>query len=255
MIRSKVKPIPIHLWRYGMNHLTGRLRAVNDENLQKNLLPSGVASARSEGLYYGGLYYTCERAIREQWFERIKGRRTRHFEIVTEPTVDNVHIRLDHGKLFETCQLTPAYKRFAGKDWYEVREYFAWRRQQENEVIPDTQQSTAEFHAQMKRLISSETKATEEALKAANLSKSARSKNIRANRNQLKSHERKHGPLSFNIDNTEPSTTLPIDIHHTTEPTKQLVRPPSAEGYVSPAKPTDEIRAARERAKKENERR
>lgn len=27
MIRSKVKPIPIHLWRYGMDHLTGRLQS------------------------------------------------------------------------------------------------------------------------------------------------------------------------------------------------------------------------------------
>ncbi|HST50612.1 MAG TPA: transposase family protein [Pyrinomonadaceae bacterium] len=255
MIRSKVKPIPIHLWRYGMDHITGCLRTINDENLRMNLLPSGKASVRSEGIYHGGLYYTCERAIREGWFDRIQGRRTRHLEIVTEPIVDKVHIRLDHGRLFETCQLTPAYKRFAGKDWYEVREYFAWLRQQEREVIPDTQQPNAEFHAQMKRLISSETKATEEALKAANLSKSARSKNIRGSRNQLKSHERKHGPLSLNIDNTEPSTMSTLDILHTTEPAKQLVRPPSAEGYVPPAQPTDEIRAARERAKRKNEQR
>lgn len=250
MIRSKVKPIPIHLWRYGMDHLTGCLRAINDDNLRMNLLPSSKASVRSGGIYYSGLYYTCERAIREQWFDRIEGRRTRHLEIVTEPTVDNVHIRSDHGRLFETCQLTPAYKRFAGKDWYEVREYFAWRRQQEKEVMPSTQQSKAEFHAQMKRLISSEVKATEKALKDANLSKSARSKSIRTNRNQLKSHERKHGPLSLNIDNAEPSTTSLLEALHTPEPNKQLVRPPSAEGYVPPAKPTDEIRAARERAKK-----
>jgi putative transposase len=255
MIRAKVKPIPIHLWNYGMDNLTGRLREINDEKLRMNLLPSGKASIRAEGIYFDGMYYTCERAIREQWFERIKGKRTRHVEVVSESTVDSIHIRFDHGRLFETCQLTPAFKRFAGKDWYEVREYFAWQRQQAKEVVPDIQQSTAEFHAQVKRLVSSETKATEEALKAANLSKSARSKNIRTNRNQLKGHERKHGSLSFSNEKGKPSTIAPLDILHTAEPAKQLIRPPSAEGYVPPAKPTDEIRAARERAKGKNEQR
>lgn len=255
MIQARVKPIPIHLWNYGMVHLTGSLREINDDTLRMNLLPSGKASVRAEGIYFDGMYYTCERAIREQWFERIKGRRTRYLEVVSEPIVDNIHIRFNHGRLFETCQLTPAYKRFAGKDWYEIREYLAWQRQQEKEVIPDTQQATAAFHAQMKRLISSETKATEEALEAANLSKRARSKNIRDNRNQLKSHERKHGSLSFNSDNGEPLTSTPQEAPYTTEPNKQLLRPPSAEGYVPPAKPTDEIRAARERAKGKNEQR
>lgn len=255
MIKAKVRPIPINLWTYGISHLTGYLRQINDDNLHLNLLPAGKASVRARGIYFNGLYYTCERGIREQWFERIKGRRTRHLEVVSESIVDNIHIRFDHGRLFETCQLTPAYKRFAGKDWYEVRQYLAWQQHQAEEVIPDRQQSTAEFHAQMKRLISSEIKATEEALKAASLSKRARSNNIRANRNQLKSYERKHGSISFNNDDSNPSTTTTAEALYTTESTKRLIRPSSAEGYVPPAKPTDEIRAARERAKGKNEQR
>lgn len=252
MIRSKVKPIPINLWEYGMEHLTGRLRQINEDKLRMNLLPTGKASVRADGIYFDGMYYTSERAIREQWFERIKGRRTRHLEVVSEPTIDNIHLRFNQGRLFETCQLTPAYKRFAGKDWYEIRECLAWQRQQMKEVIPDTQQTAAEFHAQMKRLVASETKATEEVLKVANLSKRARS-NIRDNRNQLKGHERKHGPLLFNSGGSKPLGSTPHETLLTTEPSKQLIRPPVAEGYVSPAKPTDEIRAARERARRKNE--
>lgn len=146
--------------------------------------------------------------------------------------------------------MTPAFKRFAGKDWYEIREYLAWQRQQEKEEIPEAQQSTAEFHAQIKSLISEETKATEIALRAANLSKRARSTNIRVNRNQLKSHERKQGALSVE---SAPLTSAPSNAPHTTETNKQLLRPPSAEGYVPPAKPLDEIREALERARRKNE--
>jgi hypothetical protein len=251
MIRAKVDPIPSRLWEYGMNNLTGRLRNINDDNLRLNLLPTGKASVRAEGIYFNGLYYMCERAIREQWFERIKGKRPRPLDIVSEPIVDRIHIRSNQGRLFEACQLTPAYKRFAGKDWYEIREYFAWKRQQGQSIIPEIDQSKAEFHAQKERLISEEIKATEEAIKVANISKRARSKNIRANRNQLKSYERKHGTLSSTSRLLESDAS---EHSHETTSNKQLIRVSSAKDYVPPAKPLDEIRAARERAKRENER-
>lgn len=92
MIKASVKPIPAHLWKYGMDHLTGRLRKINDDTLRMNLLPSSKASVRSNGIYFGGLYYTCERAIREQWFDRIKGRRRRSLKVVYESIVDHIHI-------------------------------------------------------------------------------------------------------------------------------------------------------------------
>jgi hypothetical protein len=246
MIKAGVQSIPAHIWKYGMEHLTGKLREINDDKLRMNLLHKGKASVRAEGIYFGGLYYTCELAIREQWFDRIKGKRTRSLEVVLESIVDYIHIRFDHGKLYETCHLTPAFKRFAGKDWYEMREYLAWQRQQEKNAEPDSQQAAAEFHAQVKSLISGEIRATEQALKIANLSKRARSKNIRENRNQLKSHERKHGALS--LDNESLKTTLPV-LLNSIETNTELRRPPSADGYVPPAKPLDEIRAARERAR------
>jgi len=250
MIKAGVKPIPTHIWKYGIEHLTGKLREINDDKLRMNLLPVSKASVTGEGIYFNGLYYTCERAIREQWFDRIKGKRRRSVEVVSESTVDHIHIRFDHGTLFETCHLTPAFKRFAGKDWYEMREYLAWQRQQAKDAESHIQQTAAEFHAQINSLVSKETKATEQALVAAKLSKSARSKNIRENRNQIKSHERKHGALS---SDSEPLTpTLPAPVNNIKTNT-DLRRPPSADGYVPPAKPLDEIRAARERARKKNE--
>jgi hypothetical protein len=248
MIKAGVKPIPAHIWRYGMEHLTGRLREINDDVLLKNLLPVGKASVTGEGISFSGLNYTCERAIREQWFDRIEGKQRRSIEIVSEATVDHIHIRLDHGRIFETCHLTPTFKRFAGKDWYEMREYFAWQQQQKKGAEAAIQQAAAAFHAQINSLISTETKETEQALKAANLSKRARSNNIRENRNQLKRHERKHGPLSISGTNSLP---LPASLDNLTTDT-ELRRPGSAEGYVPPAKPLDEISAARERARKKN---
>lgn len=249
MIKAGVRPIPGHIWKYGMEHLTGRLREINDDVLRKNLLPVGKASVTGKGIYFNGLNYTCELAIREQWFDRVKGRQRRSIEVVSEATVDHIHIRFDHGKVFETCHLTPAFKRFAGKDWYEMREYFAWQRQQQKGAEAVIQQAAAEFHAQVKSLITRETKETEQALMAANLSKRARSNNIQENRNQLKRHERKHGPLSTSGDTKPPP--LPTSLDNLTTDT-ELRRPGSAEGYVPPAKPLDELSAAWEKARKNN---
>ena len=245
MIREKVKPIPSHLWDYGMKHITGSLRSVEDNNLRKNLLPTGRASVRSDGIYFNGLSYTCARAIQEQWFERIKGKSFPSLQVAYEPIVDRIHLRFKNGRLFETCQLTPADKRFEGKDWYEMREYFAWKRQQEKEVAPELDQASAEFHTQIKRLVAEETEETEKALKTANLSKRARTGNIRDNRDQVKRYERKHGAISFN---SEPSDS-PLSDTSSSPSGKHLVKAPSSDGYVPAAKPINEIRAARERAR------
>jgi putative transposase len=245
MIQMKVKPIPSELWQYGMEHLTGRLQGFNHDRLLKNLLPTGRASVRRDGIYFNGLSYTCEMAIRERWFDRIAGKRTFPLAVVYESIVDRIHLRLSHGKLFETCHLTPADKRFEGKDWYEMREYFAWKLQQEKNAVTELQQTTAEFHAQLKRLVSDEAKETDQAMKAANLSNRARTQNIRDSRNQLKRHERKYGSLSYSklVDSSLAETSS------SAASKRHLVRPPASDGYVPPAKPIDEIRAARERAR------
>lgn len=245
MIKDGVRPIPIELWNYGMRHLTGSLRSINDDNLRLNLLPTGRASARRDGIYFNGLSYTCELAIREGWFDRIKGKRSMSLDVVYEPLVDRIHLRFDHGRRFETCHLTPADKRFEGKDWYEMREYFAWQLQKAKDAAHMLDQTGAEYHAQMKRLVSEETIATEAALEAAKPSNRARTRNIREHRDQVKRFERKHGPLSIKNkpDSPPDGTASPSKISG-----KHLRKASQSAEYVPPAKPIDEIRAARERA-------
>lgn len=234
------------LW--GTNHLSGLPRSVEDiERLQLALLPKSRASVhKGEGIYYKGLMYTCERAIQEGWFERHKGIPTRSFVIAHEPIVDRIHLCLNHGRDFEKCVLTAPYRRFKGKDWYEVRDFFALKHIEEKKSVTGTQQSDAEFHADINNLISLETESTERALINANMSKSARLRGTRDSREQIKEFERKHGHVGpSNMPNS--STTDETVMHGV--PNEQLVRAPLPDAYVPPAQPIDEIRAARERAR------
>lgn len=247
MIPQKVEPVPLKLWNYGMQHRTGKLRWESPEKIHLNLLPRGKATATPEGFYYKGLHYTCDMAIEDQLFVRRKGRKQTGFEIVSEPLVDNIHLRLDRGRRFVTCDLTPACRRFQGRDWYEVREYFASERQAEKEAETAVQQSDADFHAKVNKIIAEGDQMTKEARKEFAPSAAALTNGVRGNRKALKAHERKHG--AGEADARPQNTERAADQGQVLPFKKPLV----TDGYVPPAKPYDELRAARREAKEDGE--
>ena len=153
MISDGVEPIPIKLWDWGMQKLIGRLRPEDPEILRINLLPMSEASITPEGIRFRGVHYTCDRALQEQWFTRIKGKRNKRIEIFYESLVDRIYLRLNRGRRFETCVLTEADQRFQERDWYEVLEYFALKKQAAKAAETAQQQTAAQFHAKANKII------------------------------------------------------------------------------------------------------
>jgi hypothetical protein len=245
MISKKVEPVPIKLWNYGMKHRTGKLRWESPEKIHLNLLHRGKASATPHGLYHKGIYYTCDMAIEDQLFVRRKGRKATGFQIVSEPLVDRIHLRLDRGRRFVTCELTPAYRRFQGRDWYEMKEYFALERQAEKDAETEVQQSNADFHAKMNTIVVEGEKMTKEARKESEPSANVLRKGVRNNRKGLKAHERKNGANGMGED--QPKTRVLAEQAQVIAFKKTSV----PEGYVPPARPFDELREARNEAKED----
>ncbi len=256
MIANDVPPIPAKLWNYYLGRLTGRLREADRDVIRLNLLRRGTASVTPMGIRFNQIYYTCETAVREQWFTREKGRKTRHVEIVHGPRVEDVHLRLKRGRAFEQCMLTPADQRFSGCDWYDVEDYFARSKQAAQDYEPTFRQAMAELHAQANGIVNEGTAMTRKALAGDARSKKERTGNIRENRKALKSHERKHGMHQVGSeddsaqhgqangsasDNKAASPALPPD---------PLSKPQVTSGYVPPARFTEELRKARERSRK-----
>ncbi len=242
MIADAVRPIPAELWNHYMGRLTGRLRTADPEVIRLNLLRRDMASVTGMGICYKQLNFTCETAIREQWFTREKGRKTRHVEIVHGPIVDDFHLRLKRGRAFEQCVLTPADKRFTGCDWYDVEVYFARSEQNAKDYEPEHRQKMAEFRAMSNQIVNEAIAMTQDALAGDTRSKKARTSNIRENRNALKAYERKHGNHAL------PQATA--NIMEPPVPNDPLSKSPASTGYIPPAKPFDELRQARERRKK-----
>jgi putative transposase len=253
MIQNNVKAIPNDLWQYGINYLSGLPRAVESiEKMRLCLLPKSRASVHKgegagRGIYFKGLYYVCKRGLEEAWFERIEGRPRRSFAIAYEPLVDRIFLCLDHGRSFEECVLATSSKRFAGKDWFDVSDYLAWKKIADKHTEGETQQSTAAFHADIEHVIAQELAATATAIASANLSPTERLRNTRQFRRQLAAYERKYGsvPQVTRLDGT--LTDIPQTQSPSGESPTAPVKMPDA--YVPPASYADEIRAARQKVK------
>ncbi|HEV2914355.1 MAG TPA: hypothetical protein VGX92_13845 [Pyrinomonadaceae bacterium] len=243
MISDGVEPVPIKLWKWGMQKLIGRLRPENSEVLRINLLPRSEASITPEGIRFRGVHYTCMTGLQEQWFTRLKGKRAKRTEIFYESLVNRIYLRLARGRRFETCVLTEADRRFNGLDWYELLDFFELKKQATKAAETDQQQAAAEFHARADRIIS-EAKEMNQSISAGYTSSNkARTQGIRGNRQSLKLHERKHGLHGSSPDNSSnnPVPIIPID---------KIRKRKAGTGYVPPARPYDEIRQTRQEAKK-----
>lgn len=73
-----VLSIPLELWRWGIANISGPPKAKPPEQVRFVLMPTEKASVTEHGIRFRKVFYTCETAIREKWFEKARRRR---FEI------------------------------------------------------------------------------------------------------------------------------------------------------------------------------
>jgi hypothetical protein len=123
MIGDHVEPYPLDLWNWGMQNRVGHLRTMAQDIVRLNLLPTKEASITRNGILFQGLHYTCDLALREQWFVRARERGSRRIPVVYDPRQLNmIYLRLDNGRRLETCCLHDSDKTFRGNDWQDTLE-------------------------------------------------------------------------------------------------------------------------------------
>ena len=114
MRQDKVRPIPLELWNYGKRHISGALRMISEDDIKRILLPRDTAKVTEAGIYFHGLYYTCQKAESENWFSKanIFGRRSIPV-LYEQDCVDNIYIPGDESGLV-TCSLVDKSLEYAG---------------------------------------------------------------------------------------------------------------------------------------------
>lgn len=112
MIEDEIIPTPLQLWKWGIENRKGRLKTVDRDVLRLNILPKGKASISRAGIRFKGLYYSSDKAIKEQWF--IKNN-VRNIEIVYDPrNMNNIYIPYDNGLGYDECYLISTSIQYKG---------------------------------------------------------------------------------------------------------------------------------------------
>jgi hypothetical protein len=246
MIADHVEPYPVDLWNWGIRNRSGHLRKMDADVVRLNLLPEVEASITERGIRCGDLYYTCERALNEQWFVRAREAGAKKIRVARDPrNLDRIYLRLDGGKRVEICHLLEADKAFKGCDWYEALDEFELRRQRKESSRTRKHQSQAALHACIGEVVAP---AIERAGRSrGRASNRARVIGIRDNRKAEREAERSANHWRLGDD---PTGAADVDACLTDEQAKHpanVSSPNTVTGYVPPPQPIDKLRKLRER--------
>jgi hypothetical protein len=72
MMKAGVELTPLSLWNWGIQNYSGALRTVDEETCRLTLMPEDWCDITREGIKFHKLFYSCDRAVREQWFENAR---------------------------------------------------------------------------------------------------------------------------------------------------------------------------------------
>ncbi len=85
MMKAGVELTPLSLWQWGINNQGGALRTLPEETVRLALLPEGNGETTRAGFKFNKLFYTCDEAVKEQWFEEARRGKSRKRKVSYDP--------------------------------------------------------------------------------------------------------------------------------------------------------------------------
>ncbi len=130
MITDNINPIPRELWKWGIANRSGRLRTFSEDIVKLNLMPADQATITPKGIKFKKLYYTCEKARKEQWFERARSKLLTKDEKLLNISYDPrkpdfIYLRSPDGREYEKCFIIDPDDKYTGKTFDEIENLFA----------------------------------------------------------------------------------------------------------------------------------
>jgi hypothetical protein len=121
MIASGVHTVPIKLWEWGIKNYSGALRSYPEDVVKFAVLPIEKATVTAKGIRFKGLFYICDRAKAENWFEKARSSKTWSITVAYDSRdMENIYIWSPDVKRYEICYLLDWNSKNAGKTLMEV---------------------------------------------------------------------------------------------------------------------------------------
>lgn len=120
-IDDDVKPIPIQLWNWGIENMSGRLKSFPEDIVLLNLMPSADAVFTSKGLKFKGMYYSSKRLIEEGLFEKARNNGRWKVKVCYDPrNLNNIYIKSKNGREFDKCFLLNGQERYKDRTLEDI---------------------------------------------------------------------------------------------------------------------------------------
>ena len=114
MIKDSIITTPLNLWNWGMEFGIGCANTIDEKDLYLGLLPSDTATVRGDGIYFHGLRYSSETAIKHGWQTKVRksGKRFGIDIRYTKATTNFIWIINPETKKIELCPLNDVMEKF-----------------------------------------------------------------------------------------------------------------------------------------------
>jgi len=121
MMATGVESIPLKLWEWGIENCSGALRPFPEEIVKFAVLPTANATVTEKGIRFKGLYYCCDRARAELWFEKARAKKYWSITVSYNPRdMSDIYTWDDDSKRYDICYLLDWNSKNAGKTLAEI---------------------------------------------------------------------------------------------------------------------------------------
>jgi len=204
LIEDDIDSIPIELWKWGITNRSGKLRIIPKDIIKLNLMPTEKATVTAKGIRFKQMYYSCNKAIEEMWFEKARNKSSWKINISYDPrNMNYIYIRNDNGRSFEKCFLIEQ-NRYADRTLDEIMYLISYEKLKKDKKSTELQQSKVDLLSEIENVVN---KAEKMAAEQQNSIESSSSKisGIREHRKNEKMLNRKIE--AFELDSKEDDKT------------------------------------------------
>ena len=121
MKQMGILPVPRDLWNFGIRYQVGVPRWVAPEKVRFSLLPKDDARITEHGIRLHGMYYTCDMAVSEQWYEQARTAGGRMVTAAYDPrNAAFIYIIVSPDKPPVECHLLSHDEAYSGIQYAEI---------------------------------------------------------------------------------------------------------------------------------------
>ncbi|MBZ9689341.1 Mu transposase C-terminal domain-containing protein [Clostridium estertheticum] len=181
MIEDDVDCIPNKLWEWGVRNRAGKLRSVSEDTIKLYLMPSAIAQITFRGIKFKGIYYSCNLALVEKWFEKA---RQCSWSITVSYDIRNmsyIYIKNKDINTFEKCFLLDNQQKYKNKSLDEIQHLFKMEQEKETLNQESILQSKIDLISEIQAIVKKSEKANNNVVSSMESDRS-KIKGIRINR-------------------------------------------------------------------------